>query len=137
MKINSVSMRRWFLHGAIPCGLVNVINTNLATLFLCVWMFFGMLRNDNDVNCCYKRKTGPMRECARAFLVLSFSVVSLRLLEWFSQCMNFHNRWTGNVFAFFLPIMIMNVAEYLLRNRFSNRVNWIAGLLCLCMMLGL
>lgn len=131
MKTGSVSMRRWLLFGAPVCGILNTFDISCASLFFTVWLILGIVKKDNDANCVYKRKAGPLRECARAFLLLSVFVTGLKLTNCFVWLSDWTKNWIGIVLSVFMPIGLLSMSEGVLRNRFSVRVNFLAGGLCL------
>lgn len=132
MKLNTITMRRWMLKGAALCGLINVLHQGIAQMSTVMCLWTGLIVESDHQG--YTRKTGPMREGARAFLVLSFTLLIQNLMNVLLEFAGFaHNTWYGVICAFSVPFTAQCLTDRLYSYLFSPAMCIIGGTLFLGM----
>ena len=117
MKLRSVSMQRWMLWSALPCGMLNAIHFGLACAFCALWMFTGLLFETKPY--AYTRKTGPLRESARAFLLLSSEYLLLFCFRKLGMLLFSDRTLPFLIYMFAVPLFVLPCLNRFHVSRFS------------------
>ena len=131
MKLNSVSMRKWILHNAFICGVINVFYRDAAYFFTAFSLWTGLLLKDLSAHG-YTRKTGPLREGARAFLLLSAMLFMQSILN---ICISLVGMNDHLLCFFSVPLITYCTVDIRLTMRFSIKLCILLGVLLSCMFL--
>ena len=127
MTLNSVSMRRWMLWSAVPCGILYGMHFGLSCACYSLWLLTGFLFSTEQTP--YTRKTGPLREGARAFLVLWMHLLLFALFYRLGSVLYHERTWQRYCYETVVPCTVQGLLQSTWRIRTSPKVAVISALI--------